>query len=297
MGSIPYGKNTFLLNIQSIYPSLTKGEKKVADYILREFKTARFLSINDLADACDVSLNTVSRFCKALGLKGYQDFKIQLTLSIHDSAEPKQSEEADAEMLPGQVSRKDTMTVMVQKVLQSYLSPVRETAAMVDEEALRKAAELILDSDQVRFFGIGGSSLTAMEGMYKFLHIMPNVYCLSDATMQAMAASTLNEHDVALFISYSGASKEMVEVAKRAHENRCRTIGITQYLNSPMTEHMDVVLLCGGYEPPLQEGASPSKLAHMFMLDLLFTEVYRSRFCYSAKINKQVVDSISDRTF
>ena len=60
---------------------------------------------------------------------------------------------------------------------------------------------------------------------------------------------------------------------------------------------MDVVLLCGGYEPPLQEGASPSKLAHMFMLDLLFTEVYRSRFCYSAKINKQVVDSISDRTF
>ena len=205
-------QNTFLLNIQSIYPSLTKGEKKVADYILREFKTARFLSINDLADACDVSLTTVSRFCKALGLKGYQDFKIQLTLSIHDSSEPKQSEEADAEMLPGQVSRKDTMDVMVQKVLQSYLSPIRETAAMVDEEALRKAAELVLDSDQVRFFGIGGSSLTAMEGMYKFLHIMPNVYCLSDATMQAMAASTLNEHDVALFISYSGASKEMVEV-------------------------------------------------------------------------------------
>ena len=63
-------QNTFLLNIQSIYPSLTKGEKKVADYILREFKTARFLSINDLADACDVSLTTVSRFCKALGLKG-----------------------------------------------------------------------------------------------------------------------------------------------------------------------------------------------------------------------------------
>lgn len=64
-----------------------------------------------------------------------------------------------------------------------------------------------------------------------------------------------------------------------------------------MTEHMDVVLLCGGYEPPLQGGGIPSKLAHMFMLDLLFTEVYRSRFCYSAKINKQVVDSISDRTF
>ena len=290
-------QNTFLLNIQSIYPSLTKGEKKVADYILQEYKTARFMSINDLADACNVSLTTVSRFCKALSLKGYQDFKIQLTLSIHDASENQQSEEADAEMLPGQVSRKDSMSVMVQKVLQSYISPVRETAAMVDEQALRKAADFILNSDQVRFFGIGGSSLTAMEGMYKFLHIMPNVYCLSDSTMQTMAASTLNEHDTAVFISYSGASKEMVEIARRAHENRCRTIGVTQYLNSPMTEHMDVVLLCGGYEPPLQEGASPSKLAHMFMLDLLFTEVYRSKFCYSMQINKQVIGSISDRTF
>ena len=68
-------------------------------------------------------------------------------------------------------------------------------------------------------------------------------------------------------------------------------------MNSPMTEYMDVVLLCGGYEPPLQEGAFPSKVAHMFMLDLLFTEVYRSRFGYSQKINKQVTDSILDKNY
>lgn len=288
-------QNTFLLNIQSIYPSLTKGEKKVADYVLQEYKTARFLSINDLADACHVSLTTVSRFCKALNLKGYQDFKIQLTLSIHDT--PEAEESVEGEMLPGQVSRKDPMSVMTQKVLQSYISPVQETAALVDADALKKASEMILKSDQVRFFGVGGSSLTAMEGMYKFLHIMPNVYCLSDSQMQIMAASTLNEHDTGIFISYSGASKEMVEAARTAHENGCRTIGITQYMNSPMAQYMDVVLLCGGYEPPLQEGAFPSKVAHMFMLDLLFTEVYRSQFGYSARINRQVTDSISDKIF
>lgn len=290
-------QNVFLLNIQSIYPSMTKGEKKVADYVLQNYKTARFLSINDLADACNVSLTTVSRFCKVLNLKGYQDFKIQLTLSIHDTPQSFNSEEADAEIFPGKVSRKDSMPVMVQKVMQSYVSPVQETAALVDQEALRKATDMILASDQVRFFGVGGSSLTAMEGMYKFLHIMPNVYCLSDSQMQVMAASTLNEHDTAIFISYSGASKELVEMAKRAHENHCKTVGITQYLNSPMTEYMDVVLLCGGYEPPLQEGSFPSKVAHMFMLDLLFTEVYRSHICYSKKINKQVTNSISDKNF
>lgn len=290
-------QNTFLLNIQSVYPSLTRGEKKVADYVLREYKTARFMSINDLADACNVSLTTVSRFCKALDLKGYQDFKIKLTLSIHDSPSTTENEEDDSAMLPGEVSRKDSMSVMIHKVMASYLSPIQETAAMVDEKALQTAADMILRSDQVRFFGVGGSSLTAMEGMYKFLHIMPNVYCLADSHMQTMAASTLNEHDTAIFISYSGASKEMVENARRAQENKCKTIGITQYMNAPMTQYMDVVLLCGGYTPPLQEGAFPSKLAHMFMLDLLFTEVYRRQFGYSKKINKQVTDSISDKQF
>ena len=229
-------QNTFLLNIQSIYPSLTKAEKKVADYVLQDHKAVRFMSINDLADACCVSLTSVSRFCKALHLKGYQDFKVQLTLSINDAPNEHGTEEADTEVLPGQVTRGDSVSVMVQKVLKSHVSPIQETAALVDKQALEKAASMVLASDQVRFFGVGGSSLTAMEGMYKFLHIMPNVYCLSDAHMQVMAASTLNEHDTAIFVSYSGASKELVEMAKQAHENQCKTIGITQYMNSPMTE-------------------------------------------------------------
>ena len=66
--------NDFLLNIQSIYPSLTKAEKKVADYTLQNSKAVRFLSITDLAEACHVSLTSVFRFCKVLKLQGYQEF-------------------------------------------------------------------------------------------------------------------------------------------------------------------------------------------------------------------------------
>ena len=243
--------NDFLLNIQSVYPSLTKAEKKVADYTLQNSKAVRFLSITDLAEACHVSLTSVFRFCKVLKLQGYQEFKVQLALSIQE----------------------------------------------VDEAALSRAAHYINHSDQVRFFGVGGSMLTAMEGMYKFLHIMPNVYCLSDIHMQTMGASTLNQHDTAIFISHSGASKEIVQMAQKAHEGGAKTIAITKYAKSPLTEYMDVVLLCGGYEPPLQEGPFPSKTAQMFVLDLLFTEVYRTQFDYSKEINKRVTTSILDKDY
>ena len=79
--------NDFLLNIQSVYPSLTKAEKKVADYTLQNSKAVRFLSITDLAEACHVSLTSVFRFCKVLKLQGYQEFKVQLALSIQEEGQ------------------------------------------------------------------------------------------------------------------------------------------------------------------------------------------------------------------
>ena len=189
------------------------------------------------------------------------------------------------------------MDTAAKKLLQSHVNALTETHALVDAEALRKAADYINHSDQVRFFGLGGSMLTAMEGMYKFLHIMPNVYCLSDVHMQTMGASTLNEHDVAIFISHSGASKEIVQMAQKARAGGARTVAITRYAKSPLAEYMDVVLLCGGYEPPLQEGSFPSKTAQLFVLDLLFTEVYRTQFDYSKEINKRVTTSILDKNY
>lgn len=287
-------KNPFLLNIRSLYPSFTKAEKRIADYVLDNYMEVRFMSMDDLASVCGVSLTSVFRFCKALKLRGYQEFRIQLSMGIQSDDTEASS---DNELLPAEVTRADTVETMARKLIQVRINTLNETLALLNEQAIQTAAKYINAADQVRFFGTGGSHLTAMEGMYKFLHIMPNVYCLADAAMQTMAASTLNKYDVAIFVSYSGSNKDLVEMARKAHDTGARTIGITQFSVSPLTEYMDVVLLCGGYEPPLQEGAFPSKTAHMLMLDILFTEVYRTKFDYSKDINALVTSSIIDQAY
>lgn len=212
--------NDFLLNIQSVYPSLTKAEKKVADYTLQNSKAVRFLSITDLAEACHVSLTSVFRFCKVLKLQGYQEFKVQLALSIQEEG---QGEEI--ELLPAAVTKADSVPTAAKKLLQSHINALSETHALVDEAALSRAAHYINHSDQVRFFGVGGSMLTAMEGMYKFLHIMPNVYCLSDIHMQTMGASTLNQHDTAVFYlplgSQQGDCSDGAKGPRRRGQNNC----------------------------------------------------------------------------
>ena len=72
----------FITKIRSSYNQLTKAEKKVADYILAYPKDVLFMSITDLAEACEVGDTSVFRFCKTMELKGYQEFKMMLSLSI-----------------------------------------------------------------------------------------------------------------------------------------------------------------------------------------------------------------------
>ena len=78
-----YGRR-FITSIKSAYNQFTKAEKKVADYILANPRDVLFMSITDLAEACEVGDTSVFRFCKTMDLKGYQEFKMLLSLSLHE---------------------------------------------------------------------------------------------------------------------------------------------------------------------------------------------------------------------
>ena len=67
-------QNHFMQNIEETYHSLTKVEKKVADYVLQNPRQVLFMSITDLADACQVGETSVYRFCRTMNLQGYQEF-------------------------------------------------------------------------------------------------------------------------------------------------------------------------------------------------------------------------------
>lgn len=71
-----------VLQIQSTYNQLTRTEKKVADYVLQNKNKVLYMSITDLADACKVGDTSVYRFCRTLGLDGYQQFKMKLSISL-----------------------------------------------------------------------------------------------------------------------------------------------------------------------------------------------------------------------
>ena len=223
-------------------------------------------------------------------LKGYQEFKMMLSLDLGDGGK-KHSQ------LTGDVELDDTFTELSQKVLNTNISALQETYSLLDRETFENAIDILDRARKIYFFGVGASGLAAMKAMNKFLRIEPKVYCLQDSHMQAMAAATLGPEDAAVMISYSGATKDTIQVAEIARKAGASTICITRFVKSPLTSFSDVTLLCGANEGPLQGGSTSAEISQLFLIDLVYTEYYRRHFENCRENNQKTSGAVLDKLY
>lgn len=282
-------KKDFITNIKSSYNQLTKAEKKVADYILANPRAVLFMSITDLAEACEVGDTSVFRFCKTMDLKGYQEFKMVLSLSINEG-----QEEMD-QFTGNNISMNDSFGELAKKVLNTNINALTETYSLIKEEDVDKAINLLHDARMIYFFGVGASMLTAMKAMNKFLRIENKVFCLQDSHMQSMLASTMTSEDVAVLFSYSGATKDTIHVAQTAKKAGAKILCITRFIKSPLSSFADITLLSGANEGPLQGGSTSAEISQLFLVDLLYSEYYRRYFEHCSVNNEKTSSSVLEK--
>lgn len=275
-----------LLDIRLLYNQFTKTEKKIADYVSRNANQVLFMSITDLADACRVADASVHRFCRTMGVKGYQEFKMKLSLSMA-ADEPEEAGSAEADSPQGTMDR----------ILESHVNALKETNTLLDRENIEKTVGMMEKAKHIYFFGIGDSLLTAMEARNKFLRIMNKVSCVDDPHMQAMTASMADEEDLIVFISYSGSTKDNVYVAEIAAKVGARIVAITRFVKSPLTAYADSVLLCGSNEGPLEGGSMGAKLSQLYIVDVLFHEYYRRNSGISTENNKKTSRAVVEKLY
>ncbi|HIU76454.1 MAG TPA: MurR/RpiR family transcriptional regulator [Candidatus Pelethocola excrementipullorum] len=282
--------HNFLLKIQSSYNQFTKAEKKVADYILREPKQVLLLSISDLADACDVGDTSVYRFCRTLGLKGYQEFKMKLSLS-------QGAKDTELRYHTDLKGRQEIAGDFAEKTFHQHIDAIRETYMLLDREQFSKTLELLKQARRVFFFGIGDSLLTAEEARNKFLRITGKVVCITDPHMQAMAAATMTEEDMIFIISYSGATKDNIQVVKAAKAGGARIACITHFHKSPLTRYADAVLLCGADEGVLDGGSLKAKGGQLYLIDLLYQKYYEQNYEECKRNNEKTAESVVEKLY
>lgn len=281
--------NDVLLKILNNEKTLTKAERKVADFILQSPQEVMYMSITDLAERCGVGDTTVFRFCKTLKISGYQDFKMMLAQSLSNNKAP------SAITLSDEIDITDATDEVCRKLLNTNIAALNQTFEMINMDDIHSAIEMIEKAKMIYFFGAGSSSVTALEAFYKFARVLPNVIATQDIHMQAMSSSLLGEQDLVIAFSYSGSTKDIIDNLKRAKQNHANTICITKFAESPLTAYADIVLLCGSNEGPFQGGSLSTKVTQMYLLDILYTEYFKKNYLLCDKNKKRTTQSIANK--
>lgn len=278
-------RQSIFVRIGSEYFTFTASEKKLADYILSAQDGASRMSISELAAACNVADATVSRFCRRLGYKGYQDFKFAIrNASMH---------RMEDNPLSGEVSADDTLENISKKLLTANSLAMTQTLEVLSMDAISEAARMLRNASGVMCMGQGGSMLIASEAAHLFSTVSGKFRPVSDSHMQAMAACMMGEEDVIMFFSYSGSTLAMLDTLKMARDQGGKVILVTRFPNSPGAALADVVLQCGANENPLQSGSIPARIAQMYLLDILFSEYTRKNLDEAKENRNRIAEALA----
>ena len=282
---MPYGDVFTRINRE--YYQLTSAEKKIADYMLLQRQECQYMSISEMAEVAEVAEATVSRFCRRLGYKGYSAFK----LAVAGSG----SAQRPMNPLYGEIQAEDSLGDMCQKIYAADVDAVTQTLALINPGAVTKAAELILSADRVLCMGLGGSMVLAQEAAHLFSTARPNFFAVEDSHFQAIRCALLSPRDVVIYFSYSGSTRDIVDVMKIAQERGAKTILVTRFPKSPGAACADVVRECGAREGPLQMGSIAARMGQLYIIDVLFSEVCRRDMETCRERRKQVADALADK--
>ena len=274
-------------HINSEYYQLTSAERRVADYVISHRQRTQFMSISELSEEAGVAEATISRFCKRLGYKGDSAFK----LAVANASAPR----GTADLLAGEVLPGDSIRDMCQKLYAADLDAMTQTLELIRPGAVAAAADLLRTAGRVLCMGQGGSMILAMECAHLFSTALPNYSAVWDSHLQAIAAAQLSQGDVVIYFSYSGSTEELLTNLRIIRERGARTILITHFPKSPGAAYADVVLQCGSQESPLQLGSVAARVAQLFLVDVLFTEVCRRDMEGCQRRRERVADVLSGK--
>ncbi len=253
------GKINSFTKIKALYPEMTNAEKNIADFILNNSEEIYTLKIQDLAKKSDVSLPTVFRFAKRLGFQGNKDFKIELIrdmgVSFHIS--PDGMEE-------------DSVEGITNTIFEKEINNFQETLSNINYAEIKNAVQAIKGARRVIFFAVSSSLPVAFDFFWKFTFAGFSCFYNSDIYTQRIISSQCTKNDTAIGISFSGSSLETVNCLKTAKQNGAKTICVTTFIESPVTEYSDIKLFTAPVRSIFQKVDLPSKISQTAILDVLY---------------------------
>lgn len=217
-----------LTAIQENVHTFSKGQRKIAHFILESYDKAAFMTASRLGKTVGVSESTVVRFAFELGYDGYPDMQRSLQKMIRNRLTTVQRIEVTNDRLGDQ----DLLSM----VLQSDIEKIRLTLEELDRDSFEKAVDAIVSAHKVYIIGVRSSAAIASFLNFYFNLIFDNVVLVSANTASEIFESLLRigEGDVVIGISFPRYSSRTVQAMSFARDRGATTVAITDSESSPL---------------------------------------------------------------
>lgn len=220
--------NELLQKIDEKYPRLSKGQKKLADYIRQEYDKAAFLTAAKMGEVVGVSESTVVRFAMTLGYKGYPEFQ----KALEELVRTKLNSIQRMEVTYGRISQGEILA----SVLQSDIEKIKLTMMNLDQEAFEMAVDTLLNAKHIYVIGIRSCAPLASFLRYYLHLICENVTLVNSNSSSEIFEQLIRigKDDVIFGISFPRYSMRTLKALEFASNRNAKVITLTDSVHSPI---------------------------------------------------------------
>lgn len=265
--------NDTLFKVGLMLNDLPRAERAFAQAVIESPSSWLCSTLSKLAYETGSSEAAIIRFCKRLGFNGINEFKI--AISEASQTEPGVDRHTHSSL--------ETLDIM-REMYKSTLKILNDTIAQGTDN-YDKAVMSLMNAQSINFFGVGEAYITCMFGKLKFSKLGKLCTADGDPFQQYITAKNLGLKDVAIAISYDGATKTVCDCMRIARANKATTISITRKHPSVLLRYTELPLYSVVNDLTEAGEKAARRISDQFIIDVL----------YYTMVNKMGYDEYSNQ--
>lgn len=243
--------------IISMQNNLTVSENEIAQYVMNNAEEVVTSTITAIARSTDTSEASINRFCKKLGFKGFNSFKIALAQENFYNTMKEKGDSDDVGV--------------ISSISRDYRQMIMNTSAMLDEDLLSKAVDCIKKAERVYIFAYSSTSLMAQELEFKLNTIGINAKAVLDINFMRVAVTNIKKNDLAVVIAPTLLMRDIYHVLTSCKERGAQVLTITSYDSPKLNDLVDYRFVTSDKITAKNSLSLSNNIIFLFVIDVIFS--------------------------
>lgn len=232
-----YDDSPLFIKIKNLYPKMSKGHRKIADYILENYDKAGFMTALKLGETAGVSESTAVRFAYELGFEGYPEFQQELSETIKRKLTFVQR--------MGLAEHNHKNADILEQVTSMDIESIKDTVSITYREEFNIITKIVANARKVYIIGSRSAQPLAMFLSYYLGFMLDDVRNIQNSSTADVLQQLLriSPEDVIIGISFPRYSTQTLKALKYAFDKEAKVVAITDSYSSPIAKISEHTML------------------------------------------------------